>query len=323
MKRFLIAGLLLGLLATSCQKESEKIVLKAGHVLDTSHPSHKALEFMAKRLAEKSGGRVELRIYPSGQLGGSRELIEQVQLGIITMTPTSTASLESFKPELGVFSLPYIFRDSAHYWQVLEGETGKGLLDCSEVGLKGLCYFDAGSRSFYMKDAQLRTPDDLAGKKIRVMQNRTSIAMIDALGGSPTPISFGELYSALQQGVVDGAENNPPSFLTSGHYEVCKYYTLDEHTRIPDLLAMSEEKWQSFPPDLQKMLTEVAAETSQYQRRIWKEMSDNALATLKKKKVSIITPDKSAFMEKVEKLHDSYQGTTTGTLIKRIKEQSK
>lgn len=309
---------------SGCEKierpADERIILKAGHALDASHPVHHALVFMAERLEEKSDGKVVLRIYQGSQLGDTRVMLEQAQLGVLTFVSASTANVEGFIPELGVFSVPYLFRDRDHFWEVLDGPIGQGLDDNFEqAGFRGMAFFDAGARSFYTKDKPIMSPDDLKGMKIRVQANQTSLAMVSALGGSPTPIPWGELYTALQQGVVDGAENNTPSYLSSRHYEVCNVYSLDEHTRLPDILLMSAKKWNSYPEEVQELIAEVARETSMYQRELWMRMTAEALATLKEKGVEIHRPDKHAFMEKVRPMHERYVGTETGDLIEAIK----
>ncbi|MGD8786350.1 MAG: TRAP transporter substrate-binding protein, partial [Phycisphaerales bacterium] len=210
-----------------CGKKSDVTTLKIGHSLDVEHPVHKAMIFMGEKLKEKSAGKVILQIYPGEQFGSEREMIEQVQMGSLDMTKVSTSPLESFVPSMSVFGVPYLFRDSNQLWNVLEGPVGKKLLQAGESkGLKGLCYYDAGSRSFYTKARQILTPADLDGMKIRVQESKTAMQMIESLGASPTPIAWGELYTSLQQGVVDGAENNPPSFYRSRHFEVCKHYSL-------------------------------------------------------------------------------------------------
>lgn len=325
MKRIsIVVSLTCLLFMAGCGPEKSddgKVILKVGHVLDTAHPIHQSLEFMAQRLKEKSEGRVELRIFPSSQLGDTRGMLEQAQLGILTMVPASAANMESFVPELGGFSVPYLFRDRAHYWQVLDGPIGQRLnKKCEVKGLRGLCYFDAGARSFYTKEKPILKPEDLKGLKIRVQANETSLSMVSALGGSPTPIPWGELYTALQQGVVDGAENNNPSFLSSRHFEVCKVYSLDEHTRIPDMLVISLKKWNAYPEDVRALISDVSNETSQFQRDLWQRMSAEAIDTLKAKGVAIHYPDQSLFQKQVGPMHESYSGTTTGNLIQEIKE---
>jgi len=275
--------------------------------------------FMAEKAAEKSGGRMRIDIYPSGQLGAERDLIELLQIGSLAMTKVSTAQLEGFVPEIKIFGVPYVFRDDEHRWKVLNGEIGKRLLLAGEkYFLRGMCYYDAGSRSFYTKDTPVNTPKDLEGLKIRVMRSITSVKMVQSLGGSATPISFGELYSALQQGVVDGAENNPPSFYSSRHYEVCKYYCLDEHSSVPDILLMSKVVWESLSTEEQKWLQESVDESVEYQKKLWNEASDEALNEVQKAGVNILYPDKSPFRESVKEMHNSYKGTPIYDLIREI-----
>ncbi|HGY55016.1 MAG TPA: TRAP transporter substrate-binding protein [Caldithrix abyssi] len=315
---FLVFITLLVLLA--CGNESRVKVLKLAHVLDTQHPVHKAMVFMGERLAEKSHGKLRLDIYPSGQLGGERDLIELLQIGSLAMTKVSTAPLEGFVPEMKIFGIPYVFRDDDHRWKVLKGPIGKRLLLAGEpFRLRGMCYYDAGSRSFYTKEKQINVPADLQGLKIRVMKSITAVKMVQALGGSPTPIPWGELYTALQQGVVDGAENNPPSFYLSKHYEVCKYYSLDEHTSVPDILLMSTVVWNSLNKQQQKWLQEAADESVEYQRTLWKRASDEALSAVRKAGVIVTRPDKQPYMDAVRDMHESYRGTVLYDVMRQIK----
>ncbi len=248
----------------SCGQSSEKMIrFKLSHGLDTVHPVHKAMAMMSKRLEELSAGKMTIDIYPSEQLGSERESLELVQLGSIDITKTSAAVLESFIPVFGIYSLSYLFRDQEHAWKVFLGPIGKEiLLAGSSRGLRGLCYYDSGYRNFYTRNKPIKRPEDLAGLKIRVMKSSMAIKMIQFLGGSSTPIDMGELYTALQQGVVDGAENNPPTFYTSHHYEVCKYYCLTEHAIIPDVLMMSEKVWSRLTESQQQILQQAADEIS-------------------------------------------------------------
>lgn len=296
-------------------------VVKLGHALDPSHPVHKAMVFMGKRLDEKSGGKMRMDIYPSQQLGGERQLLELLQLGALGMTKVSAAVLEGFAPAYQVLSLPYLFRDDAHRFRVLEGPIGRELLLQGQAfWLRGLAYYDAGSRSFYTMDRPIRRPDDLVGLKIRTMESATQIALVNELGGSATPISFGELYTALQQGVVDGAENNPPSFLTSRHYEVCKYYSLDEHSSIPDVLLISTIVWNALTPQEQEWLQEAASESAVYQKKLWQEASDDALRQVQTAGVEIIRPEKDPFAAKVSDIYAGYESDSLmHDLIQRIR----
>lgn len=294
-------------------------VLRLGHALDTSHPVHKAMEQMARSVEEKSDGTLTIEIFPNAQLGDERESVEQVQFGGMDMTKCSAGVLESFVGEMAVFGLPYLFRDEAHYWAALEGEVGRDLLAAGEEsGLKGLCYYDAGARSFYTVNRPIRTPEDLRGLKIRVMQTNMAIEMVKLLGGSPTPMAWGELYTSLQQGVVDGAENNPPTLVSSGHYEVSKYFTLDEHTRLPDVLLIRKQTWERLSPEQQQILEEAARESSQYMRTLWGEAEVEALETAREAGVEIIEPDKTSFREAVQPLWEKQQGTRIGELAEQI-----
>jgi tripartite ATP-independent transporter DctP family solute receptor len=203
---------------------------------------------------------------------------------------------------------------------VLLGPIGKRLLAAGEsVGLKGLCYYDSGSRSFYTIGAPVMSPADLKGKKIRVMRSKTSMDMISAMGGAPTPIPWGELYTALQQGMVDGAENNAPSLFTSRHFEVAKHFSLDEHARIPDLVLFSEQIWDSLTPEVQRWVQEAADESVTFQRKLWKEKTREALDALKQVGVKVYEPDKAAFAEQVSSMYVALEGTEIGGLVKQIR----
>jgi len=260
-------------------------------------------------------------VYPSSLLGSERETIELLQLGANDLLKTSTSPLEGFVPGMAVFGIPYVFRDEEHYWRVLDGELGRELLDLGvDKRLKGLCYYDAGSRSFYTKQRPIESPEDLRGLKIRVQNSRTSIRMIEAMGGAATPIAFGELYSALDQGVVDGAENNPPSVLSSRHHETCRYYSLDEHTRVPDVVLVSTTTWARLSVEEQRWVREAAEESSRYQRELWRQKTQEALDQLAAAGMTILHPDQSRFREAVQELHRSFTGTEAGVWLDRIKE---
>ncbi len=298
-----------------------QLVLKLGHGLDTGHPVHKAMEFMKQRLEELSGGTVTVDIYPGAVLGAETQCIEQLQNGSLAMTKTSAAAMENFIPAMAVFSLPYIFRDADHCWAVLNGEVGQGLLQKGEPKfLRGLCYYDAGSRNFYTKDRPVKTPDDLKGLKIRVMNSATAIDMVKAMGGSPTPIAWGELYSALAQGTVDGAENNLPSFVSNKHYEVCKHLTLDGHSRIPDLLLVSSKVWKKLDPQVQRWLQQAADESSGFERRLWQEKTAEALEQAKAEGVTVYTVDSAAFAAKVAPMLAGIRDPEVRELLKQIAE---
>ncbi len=319
LRLFIWLLLPVAVLLSGCQQQQDVIELKIGHALDTNSVVHRAMVHMAERLADYSGGTMKIDIYPSSQLGSERELIELLQIGSLAMTKVSTSPMEGFVPVMKVFSVPFIFRDNEHLWDVLNSDIGKSLLDAPlKVRLKGLGYYDAGSRSFYSTKKPFLSPDDLTGMKIRVQKSQTSVQMIAALGGAATPISWGELYTALQQGVVDGAENNPPSFYLSRHYEVCKYYVLDEHTAVPDLLLMSQHIWDSLNSQQQQWLQQAVDDSIAFQRQLWEVDTANALRELEANGVQIIKPDKQPFIDAVAEMKQQYVGTEVGDIINAI-----
>lgn len=318
------SGLVLLTLAvlSGCRGIEDTTVIKLAHGLDPSHPVHRSMAYMAQLVEERSGGAMRVDIYPSGQLGTERECIELLQIGSLGMTKVSASVMEGFAPSFKVYNLPYLFRDDGHRFRVLEGEIGKRmLLETERFRIRGLVYLDAGSRSFYTKARPILSPSDLAGLKIRVQESTTSIRMIQALGGSATPIAWGELYTALQQGVVDGAENNPPTFHISRHYEVCKFYSLDEHTSVPDVMIISTVVWNDLSPDEQRILQQAAEDAKEYQKVIWREATEEALRVVQQAGVQVFRPDKSLFEERVRQLYEEYRTAEPAiyTLITEMK----
>ncbi|TLP77059.1 TRAP transporter substrate-binding protein [Maribacter sp. ACAM166] len=306
----------------SCGVDNKTRTIRLGHGLDVSHSVHKAMVKMGEDLLKRSGGKLKLEIYPSQQLGTERECLELLQIGSLDMTKVSVGVLENFAPKIKVLGLPYLFRDRQHSFDVLDGPIGQMLLNEGEkYWLKGLGYYDAGSRSFYTMNKPIEKPSDLEGEKIRVMESVTAVNMVKALGGSPTPISWGELYTSLQQGVVDGAENNPPSFYLSRHYEVCKYYSLDEHTVLPDVLLIGTYVWDKLNAEEQQWLSDSVKESVKYQRILWAEAEEEALREVQKAGVIISRPDKSLFAEKVQSIYEDYKDDAEiYPLIKQIQE---
>lgn len=328
---FFVGGLMAGLflctggfawyLSTGDAAGGSKVrTLKMGHTLDPSHPVHLAMVNMKERLEAISNGTMSIEIYPSGVLGSETECVEQLQNGSLALTKTSTAPLEGFVQELQVFGLPYVFRDEDHYWEVLEGEIGKELLEKPRAQkILGLCYYDSGSRNFYTTRRPIRGPDDLKGMKIRVQNSPVAIRMIEVFGGSATPIAFGELYTALAQGTVDGAENNVPSFVTSRHFEVAKYFTQNAHTRVPDMVLVSTNVWDTLSPVEQAWLKQAADESAIYQRKLWAEATAEDLAQVQATGVEVIQPDIEAFIQKAAPIYADYDGTPVQPLLERIR----
>lgn len=262
----------------------------------------------AELVSEKSGGRIKIDVFPSAQLGEEKAVIEQVQLGAIEFVRVSSGALAGFNKDYGVFSLPYIFDSQEHMWSFLNGEDGQKLLDSLELSkMKGLSYFDPGSRSFYTKDPVTKL-EDLKGKKIRVIQNEVNVDIMNALGVSATPMAYGEVFSALQTGVIDGAENNYPSYFSSRHYEVAKNYLVDQHQRVPEVLLISTATWNKLSPEDQQILKEAAMEAVPYQIEEWnkyvKESEEKVVAA-----GSVITKveDLKPWQEAVKPVIDKYR----------------
>ena len=310
----------LGLISCGSDTDSEITTLRLGHTLDTQHSVHKAMVHFGERLNALSNGAMNVKIYPSSQLGTEREMIELLQIGSLSMTKVSASPLEGFVPAMKIFSIPYIFRDNDHFWKVLNSEVGQWLLAGVEpFRLKGLAYYDAGSRSFYTNNKPVRTPADLAGMKIRVLNSPTAVRTVRELGGAATPVAWGELYTALQQGVVDGAENNPPSYYLSRHYEIARYYSLDEHTSVPDVMLMSLRVWENLTEQQQEWVDKAMQDSVIFQRQAWQESTLDSLAKVKADGVEVIYPDKKPFVEAVKPFHESLRGTAVGDLISQIK----
>ncbi|WP_316931653.1 TRAP transporter substrate-binding protein [Nonlabens sp. YIK11] len=291
------------LLLSSCAGEEDVTVLRLAHSLDTEHPVHKGMVVLGESLEQKSGGKMKVQLYPNGQLGGERESIELLQIGSLDITKVSAGVLENFIPEYKVFSIPYLFRDKQHSHNIYDGEVGRSILNKGEkFNLQGLTFYDAGSRSFYTKTEPINTPADVKDMKIRVMKSNMAIEMIQDLGGAPTPISFGELYTALQQGVVDGAENNIPSYYTSKHFEVCKFLSIDEHTSLPDVLVIGTETLARLTDQEKQWLEEAVQESKKAQRELWEKLEKESLEAVTKSGVKVNYPEKQPFREATKEM---------------------
>ena len=308
MKHTLLFIICLIFVLTSCQKVSDTKVLYLAHNLPQTHPVHKGILEFQKALERNSKGTLKVKIFPDSQLGSEREVLELLQIGSVAATKVSAATLSNFVPEYHLLGIPYLFKDKEQQFNVLEGPIGKSILaKGSKFWLRGLCYYDAGSRSFYTSEKAIRTPDDLKGLKIRVMNNQMAINMVNSMGGSATPLSYSELYTAIQQGVVDGAENNPPSFVSSNHYEISKYYTLDQHSSVPDVLLIGTKYWEKLSEE-EKIWVQDAADTSaQAQKKFWNDSVEESMKIARKAGVEIIIPDKSLFAEKSKSVLEEFE----------------
>ena len=293
--------------ATKPAETKKEIMLKAADVQPDDYPTTMALKNMAQLLNERTQGRIKMQVYPAGQLGGEKESIEMTQAGTIALNRVNAAPLVGFSPKMGVFSMPFLFRDADHLWKVLDGQIGKDMLkELEKSNLIGLAYYDSGARSFYTKGKAANTPADMKGMKIRVQQSKVFVDTINALGASATPMGFGEVYSALQTGIIDGAENNPPSLYTTKHFEVAKFFSLDEHSMVPEVLFMSKKVWDTLSPEDQKIIAQAAADSVAYEKKAWKELTESSLKELAAKGVTISKVDKTLFQKAVAPVYDKY-----------------
>ena len=302
----------------------QKLVLKATDVHPLGYPTVEAVVRMGKKLEAATGGRLSIQMYPSMQLGGEKEMIEQAQVGALAMARISVGPMGPLVPELNVFNLPFMFRDDAHMEKVIDGPIGDELLkklsDHATAGLIGLCWMNAGTRNVYNSKKPVRSLDDLKGLKIRMMGNPVFVDTMNALGGNGVAMGFDQLVNAMQTGVVDGAENNYPSYATGQHFRYAKYYSLTGHLMIPEILVFSKRTWQTLPPDDQALITKFAKEAQQEERKLWYEMEKKSIQQIKEAGVDIIEiPDKKPFQDAVKPVWDKY-GAQHAALIKRIQD---
>ena len=258
----------------------QKTVLKASDVHAAGYPTVVAVENLGKKLEKATSGRVSVQMYPAMQLGGEKEAIEQAQIGAIAFARVSVGALGPVVDDLNVFNMPYVFRNTAHMQQVIDGPIGQELLDKvtnSGKGLIGLCWMDAGARNFYDTKKPIKTVADLKGLKIRVIGNPIFVDMANAMGGNGVAMGYDQVFSALQTGVVDGAENNPPSYVFDNHYQVAKFYTLDEHLIVPEMLVFSKKAWDAMSKEDQALLLKFAKEAQQEERKLWEAYEKQAM----------------------------------------------
>ncbi|MFP7287380.1 TRAP transporter substrate-binding protein [Shouchella clausii] len=318
--------LLLGTLA-GCQSAigaDNTVTLRLAHNLNEDHPVHKSLVEFQKKTDKKTDGTVKIQIYPNGQLGTEREVMELTQTGAVDFTKVSASSLENFAEVYSIFSLPYLFDDMDHYHRVMESDIVNEIYQSTrESGFIGLTYFDAGSRNFYTNHPIMH-PDDLKGLKVRVQPSLTSIRMVELMGGAPTPMAYGELYTGLQQGVIDGAENAELNFLSSKHNEVAKQFSYSEHTIVPDILIMNVKTWNQLTEIQQTAVLEAAEESMEFHKNLWASETEKAIAELERMGVQFNRPDKTPFQEAVQLLHEEFaKKESTQKYYKQIRAEAK
>lgn len=314
----LLAGAAFASAASACE-----ITLKSSDTHPDGYPTVEAVKSMAAEVKEKTGGRICIEVFPSSQLGEEKDTIEQTQFGVIDMVRASFGTFNDIVPETKLFSLPYLFRSVDHMHNVLDGPIGDELGDAfAQRDLVELAYYDGGARSFYNSQRPIASIDDLKEMKFRVMQNDVFVDMMAALGANATPMPYGEVYSAIQTGVIDGAENNWPSYDSSGHYEVAKYYTLDQHLMVPELVAMSKISWDKLSPEDQAIIKAAAANSETLQRELWaaqEKASEDKVEAAGSKIIKDI--DKTPFIEAMVPVYEKYVTTPESKdLVKRIQD---
>jgi tripartite ATP-independent transporter DctP family solute receptor len=294
--------------------------MKAADVHPPGYPTVAAVESMGKKLEAATNGRIKFQMFPGSVLGGEKEMIEQTQVGAIQILRTSLGPVGPVVPEVNVFNMPFVFRDPAHMRKVIDGPIGQEVLDkisASPARLVALGWMDGGSRSLYTKKP-VRKPDDLKGQKIRMMGNPLFVDTMNAMGGNGISMGYGEVFTAIQTGVVDGAENNPPTLLTANHYQAgAKYYTQTNHLIIPEILVMSKVSWDKLTPADQALFKKFGREAQMEQRELWDKYTVDAVAKLKAAGVEFIDIDNKPFFDATAPVRAKY-GAPFQDLMKRI-----
>jgi tripartite ATP-independent transporter DctP family solute receptor len=302
-----------------------KVVLKATDVHPLGYPTVEAVVRMGKKLEDATNGRLSIQMYPSMQLGGEKEMIEQAQVGALQIARISVGPMGPIVPELNVFNLPFMFRDNGHMEKVIDGAIGEELLqkltDHPTAGLIGLCWMNAGSRNVYNSKHPIKAVEDLKGLKIRMMGNPVFVDSMNAMGGNGIAMGYDQLINALQTGVVDGAENNEPSYATGQHYRHAKYYSMTGHLMIPEILVFSKRTWQTLSKEDQALIAKFAREAQQEQRGLWYEMEKKSLAQMKDAGAQVNeVADRKPFQAAVKPVWDKY-GAKQTALIQRIQDE--
>ena len=294
--------------ASTLTAQAADMVLRSSDTHPDGYPTVEAVKYMGKLLEERTDGRLGIEVFHSAQLGQEKDTIEQTQFGVIDMNRVSLGPFNNIIEETQIPSLPYIFRSTEHMHKVMDGPVGEEILAAfADHDLIGLAFYDGGSRSFYNSEKPIKSMDDLSGMKFRVMQSDLFVDMVGALGANATPMPYGEVYSSIQTGVIDGAENNWPSYESSGHFEVAKYYTLDQHLIVPEVLVMSKKTWDKLSEEDQKIVRQAAKDSVPHMRKLWAEREAASEAKVRESGVEVITDiDKTPFIEAMKPVYEKY-----------------
>src|SRR5687767_7592554 len=320
-RHFIAATAAAAVVAALPAQAQQKQVLKVSDVHPITYPTMDALVKMGAKLEKATNGRLTFQMFPGGQLGAEKEMIEQAQVGALHIARISTGPMGPVVDELNVFNMPFVFRDEAHMRKVIDGPIGKELLDkltASSARLVALGWMDAGTRNVYAKKPVTK-PADLKGMKIRMMGNPLFVDTMNAMGGNGISMGFGELYQALQTGVVDGAENNPPTIVTHKHHEIAKVYSLTGHLIIPEIFVFSKVSWDKLSKADQDLIRKLSREAQQEQRGLWDAMVKDSEAKLKAAGMQFVQVDKKAFYDATQPVRDKY-GAKYAALMKRIQD---
>jgi tripartite ATP-independent transporter DctP family solute receptor len=301
------AALLASVACVSAASACE-VTLRSSDTHPEGYPTVVAVQKMGEMLEERTGGKLCIEVFHSAQLGQEKDTIEQTQFGVIDMNRVSLGPFNNIIEETQVPSLPFIFRSTDHMHRVMDGPVGQQILDAfSDHDLVGLAFYDGGSRSFYNSQRPIRSIEDLAGMKFRVMQSDIFVDMVAALGANATPMPYGEVYSSIQTGVIDGAENNWPSYDSSGHFEVAKYYTLNQHLIVPEVLVMSKTSFDKLSAEEQEIVRQAARDSVPLMRELWQEREKVSEQRVRDAGVEIITDiDKTPFIEAMVPVYQKY-----------------
>jgi tripartite ATP-independent transporter DctP family solute receptor len=297
--------------------------LRSSDVHPADYPTVAAVNYMGKLVAGESQGRLTIRVYPSGTLGTEKDTIEQLRIGALDMMRINSAALNSVVPETLAIVLPFVFRSTEHMRRVLDGPIGDEILaSMQSQGLVGLAFYDSGSRSIYTAKKPVRTLADMKGLKVRVQQSDLFVAMVEGLHANPTPMPYGEVYTALKTGIVDAAENNWPSYESSRHFEAAKYYTLTEHSLAPEVLAFSKKSWDTLSKEDQALLRKAAKESVPYMRKLWDEREVKSRQVVEAAGTQVITiANKQEFIDAMKPVYAKFANTPKlQDLVKRIQE---
>ncbi|EET59919.1 TRAP transporter solute receptor, DctP family [Marvinbryantia formatexigens DSM 14469] len=285
------------------------LVLTLAHGLSETHTVHIAMVEFAEEVEEKTDGRIKVQIFPNGQLGSENENMEQLMAGVISMTKVSAPGLATYNEAYHTFGLPYIFDDTEDFYHIMDSDEMQDFfLSSADDGFVTLTYYTSGARSFYTKDRAIRTPADLKGLKIRVQDMKSQTDMLEALGGIPVAMSYGDVYTSLQTGIIDGTENNETALTTGKHGEICKVYSTDQHAMIPDVMVMSAKVWETISPEDQQIILEAAHASTESHKIAWdaaiEEAIEEASTTMGVEFVNDV--DKEAFREATSGMIDEY-----------------